>query len=263
MTPFIQGAIAAATTACIYRQITQAKEKQPTWENITLAANHLFIVVNALLRENSVKSPAFTSCARAVFYLTPVALAWSFYANRKITRREKSVSTYITQFYYLVAAVSLAFIGNKEFRIAAFSILALDAAVHRKQCPQILRKVFTVFCQIAALATFMHYWKKLTTVERQSTMMVIGLAVLGPKIVAMLPEEDTSEGGEIRGKVRYSGADRRFLKENAHYCHYNPHHCYPPVYYGGGISDSHASQPRREKATFNIDACFLSNPVED
>lgn len=262
MISFVQGAIAAATTACLYRQITQAKEKQPAWENITLAANHLFLVVNAVLRENHVKSPAFTSCARTVFYLTPVALIASFYANRKVTRREKSVSSYFSRLYYLIAAASLAFIGNKEFRIAAFAVLTLDMAVHREQCPMLIRKVFTIFCQLAAIVTFAHYWKKLTTVERQATMTVIGLAVFGPKIVAMLPEEDSSDEGEIRGKVRYSDAQKKVMKETAYPCYYHPRHCHPTIIYAGNSS---ASPPvsRREKSTFSVDSFFLPNPIED
>lgn len=259
MTSFVQGTIAAATMACLYRQINQAKEKQPAWENITLSANHLFIIVNAVLRENHFKSPAFTSCARTVFYLTPVALIASFYANRKVTRREKSISNYFSRAYYLIAAASLAFIGNKEFRIAAFAVLTLDMAVHREHCPKLIRKVFTIFCQLAAIVTFAHYWKKLTTVERQATMTVIGLAVFGPKIVAMLPED--LDDREIRGKVRYSDADKRFLKENAYPCNYYPHRCH--VYYGGGNSTPPASASRGKGATLTMDAFFLPNPVED
>lgn len=264
MASYVQGALVAATTACLYRQITQARKKQPAWENITLAANHLFQVVNALISENHVKSPAFKLCGRTVFYLTPIALACSFYnKDRKITRRERSISTNFSRFYYCITAASLAFIGNKEFRIAAFSVLALDSVVHLKHFPKIIREVCTIFCQLAAIATFIHYWKELTTPERLATMTVIGFAVFVPKIWSILPEPDLSDSdeGEIRGKVKRTSAQKEFMRGPGYPCQH-PHGCHPTVIYVGDSSaSSRASQGKG--SSFNMNSFFLPNHIED
>jgi len=232
MMPFIQGAIAAATTACLYRQITAAKEKQETWENVALGANHLLLLAGAALKEAHVHSTAFSLCAKTVFLLTPLVLISSYSKKRSITPFEKFSATRFSQLYYLTTAVSsvaIIALGNKEFGLAALYVLAVDFAVHQKQCPVVMRQVFTHLIQAAALATFIGYAARLSTAVGQTAIFVIGLTVFIPKIVKLLPE-DGSEGEEApRRKKEYYHDDREKYINRREYPYGRDRFYCPPV----------------------------------
>jgi hypothetical protein len=196
MTPFIQGAIAAATTACLYRHITTAKETQESWENIALGANHLFLVVQAALLEGRIRSTIFFLCSKAVFVLTPVVLIYSLSTNHKLTRVEKSIAARFGQVYYFttfVSSVALFALGKRDYGTAALSIFAFDWAIHKKQCPRVIRIVFTVFLHAAAVATLVGYAKRLSTSLGQTVMSLIGMAVFLPKIAKVFSEMNSDD----------------------------------------------------------------------
>lgn len=196
MMSFIQGAIAAATTACLYRQITTAKETQEAWENIALGANHLFLVVQAALLEGRIQSTAFFLCAKAVFVLTPVVLIYSLSTNHKLTSFEKSIAKRFGQVYYFttfVSSVALIALGNRDYGTVALSVFAFDWAIHKKQCPRVIRIVFTVLVHAAAVVTFIGYAKRLSTSLGQTVMSLIGMAVFLPKIAKVFSDMNSDD----------------------------------------------------------------------
>jgi hypothetical protein len=219
MMSFVQGALAAATTACLYRQITTAKEKQKTWENVALGANHLLLIAGAALREIPIQLPGFSLSAKTIFLLTPLVLIASFSDKRRITAFEKSTATRFSQFYYLttsVSSVAMIALGNKDFGIAALSVLAFDWAVHQKQCPRGIRVVFTLFLHTAAVATFVGYAARLSTVLGQALITVIGITLFLPKIAKLLPEDDSDGESPRKGKARYPD-DKKYFREGRYY----------------------------------------------
>lgn len=248
MMSFIQGAIAAATTACLYRQITTAKETQEAWENIALGVNHLLLIAGAALRQGSIKLPGFSMSAKAVFFLTPVVLVSSLSVTREITSLEKSIACRFSQLYYLttiVSSIALIALGNKDFGIAALSVLALDFVVHHPRCHLRIREVVNGLFQVAAIATFIGYASRLSTVLRQTVMTVMGMTIFLPKIAKLLPEDD-SDGEEVRrGKVRYPDDKKKFREGRDYQYGRDCYHC-PPACPPQGLLPSGRSSRKEE-----------------
>ncbi len=237
MMSFVQGAIAAATTACLCRQITQAQEAQQAWENIALGANHLFLFAGAALREGSIKLPGFSLCAKAVFLMTPVVIVSSFSKNHKINAFEKATAARFSQFYYLtttVSSVALIALGNKDFGIAALAVFAIDFVVHHPRCHQTIRKIVNGLFQAAAIATFISYAVRLSTVVGQTAMTVTSMAVFLPKLSKLLPEDDSDGEAPRKAKVRYP--EKKLMQGKEYYYGRDCYHFPPPELLPSGRS---------------------------